>query len=47
MSYLSLKFAVFLAVLLCLYYLAPKLWMKQGILLAGNIVFAGAPGGPR
>ncbi len=39
MSYLSLKFMLFLAVFLCLYYLAPKLWMKQGIVLAGNIVF--------
>lgn len=44
MSYLSLKFAVFLAVLLCLYYLAPKLWMKQGILMAGNIVFCWSAG---
>jgi len=39
MSYLSLKFALFLAIFLGLYYLAPKLWMKQGIILAGNIIF--------
>lgn len=39
MSYLSLEFLVFLAVFFILYYLAPKLWMKQGIILAGNMVF--------
>jgi len=38
-SYLSLQFLAFLIVLLCLYYLVPKLWMKQGIILAGNMVF--------
>lgn len=39
MSYLSLRFLIFLAVLLCLYYLVPRLCMKQGIILVGNMVF--------
>jgi len=39
MSYLSLQFLFFLTVFLCLYYLTPKVWMKQGVILAGNMVF--------
>lgn len=39
MSYLSFQFFVFLTILLSLYYLVPRMWMKQGIILAGNIVF--------
>lgn len=39
MSYLSLQFVLFLAIFFCLYFLAPKLWMKQGVILVGNMVF--------
>lgn len=39
MSYLSLNFALFLAVLLIVYYLVPKNWMKQGVILIGNLFF--------
>lgn len=39
MSYLSLSFVLFLAAFLCIYYLVPRLWMKQGAILIGNMVF--------
>lgn len=44
MSYLSLKFALFLAAFLIVYYLVPKTWMKQGVILMGNLIFCWGAG---
>ena len=44
MSYLSLKFALFLAAFLIVYYLVPKTGMKQGVILVGNLVFCWGAG---
>lgn len=44
MSYLSLKFALFLAAFLTIYYLVPGTGMKQGVILAGNLVFCWGAG---
>lgn len=46
MSYLSLNFALFLAGLLIVYYLVPKNWMKQGVILTGNLIFCWGAGVP-
>ncbi len=44
MSYLSLKFALFLAAFLIVYYLVPKTGMKQGVILVGNLIFCWGAG---
>lgn len=45
MTYNSVYFIIYLFVFLVIYFLMPKVWMKQGIILVGNIVFYRLAGG--
>lgn len=45
MAYNTINFVIFLFVFFIFYFLVPKVWMKQGIILLGNFIFYRYAGG--